>query len=119
MQPALTLPETPAEFFDKAGPLTPSLDDKRRFPRFYFRSVAEATIYPLRADQEPAHCYVLTRDLSRSGIGLVHTAQLFPGQRIDLTLNGQEPKRVEVVWCKRQSKDSYFIGCQFSTSNES
>src|SRR2546423_1452367 len=39
--------ESADEFFSKAGPMPPVFDDGRRYPRFYFRTCAEATIYPI------------------------------------------------------------------------
>ncbi len=90
-----------------------SFDDQRRYPRFYFRSCADATIYPLQPGAEPIQCVVVTRDVSRGGIGLLHTAQLFPGQRLDLVLNGELSKTLEVVWCRRVADNSYSVGCRF------
>jgi hypothetical protein len=104
--------QPPPDFFDRSGPLPPSFDDVRRFPRFYCRSITEATIHPLRKGQAPTTCTILTRDLSRSGLSLVHEKQLFPGQLVELKLNGQ-PRQLEVVWCKRQELGSYLIGCRF------
>jgi hypothetical protein len=103
------------DFFEKQGPLPTALNEVRRFPRFYFRSCAEATIYPLGGRQapEPAQCFVLTCDLSRSGISLLHNRQLFPGQRIDIILSGQPPRPVEVVWCRRLAPGRYAVGCRF------
>src|SRR5262245_55389068 len=98
------LEEPPAEFFAKTGPLPASFDEIRRHPRFYFRSCAEATIQPLSKRGNapaPTTCFVRTRDLSRSGMSLLHNAQLFPGQRIDIILNGESPRALEVVWCQR------------------
>ena len=106
-------PESIEEFFNKSGMLPVSFDDARRFPRFYFRSVAEATIHPVGKQQEPSHCFLLTRDLSRSGLNLLHNAQLFPGQRLEITLDGREPRPIIVVWCKRQSPGNYLVGCKF------
>lgn len=106
-------PESIEQFFNKAGPLPVSFEDVRRHPRFYFRTVAEAAIYPIGRTKEPAECFLLTRDLSRSGLSLLHNAQLFPGQRLEITLNGQEPRPIVVVWCKRQAPDMYIVGCKF------
>lgn len=106
-------PESIEEYFNKSGPLPISFDDVRRFPRFYFRSVAEATIHPIGKKQEPLQCFLLTRDLSRSGLSLLHNAQLFPQQRLEITLDGQAPRPIVVVWCKRQSPGSYLVGCKF------
>jgi hypothetical protein len=45
------------EFFEKSGPLPITLDDVRRFPRFYFRSCAEVTIHPLRQANHPLNAW--------------------------------------------------------------
>ena len=107
--------ESDQEFFELSGPIPTVWNDNRRFPRFYFRSCAEAIIYPLRGDDAPAptQCFLLTRDLSRGGVSLVHCRQLFPGQRVDVLLNGEPPRQVEVVWCRRWTHNRYVIGCRF------
>src|SRR4051794_40702223 len=102
--------ETGRDFFDKRGPLPLSLEEVRQFPRFYFRLETEAVIYPLFPAEKPRHSTVLTCDLSRSGLKIKHHTQLFPGQQIDLML-GDQPRRVEVVWCRRQKYRDYEIGC--------
>jgi hypothetical protein len=92
--------------------------DQRRFPRFYFRSCADATIYPLAPGAEALKCVVVTRDVSRGGMGLLHTEQLFPGQRIELVLNGSVVKTLEVVWCRRLADRSYSVGCRFKEAEQ-
>jgi hypothetical protein len=109
--------ETVAEFFAKTGELPRDLSDLRRFPRFYFRSCAEATIHP-PGGGPPTRCFLLTRDLSRCGVCLVHTQQLYPAQRMELVLNGQPPRLVEVVWCRRWIDGRYFAGCRFVKEEE-
>jgi hypothetical protein len=115
--------ESDHEFFELSGPLPTSWDEHRRYPRFYFRSCAEAIIHPLRGEKDPnaPPCFVLTRDLSRGGMSLVHTEQLFPGQRLEIILNGQAPRMLEVVWCRRWNDGRYIVGCRFvatSTTSE-
>ena len=105
--------ESADEFFGNSGSMPRVFHDQRRFPRFYLRACADATIYPLEPDAEPMKCVMVTRDVSRGGMGLLHTAQLFPGQRIDLVLNGTINKLLEVVWCRRVAENSYSIGCRF------
>jgi hypothetical protein len=115
-QPATSaMVETIDDFFAKEGPMPTSFEEARRFPRFYFRTCAEAIIYPLfsREAPTPAQCFVLTCDLSRSGLSLLHNKQLFPGQRIDIILNGEPPRLLEVVWCRRLADQRYAIGCRF------
>jgi hypothetical protein len=110
-----SLVEGPDDFFERQGPLPTALNEVRRFPRFYFRSCAQATIYALggRKTPEPAQCFVLTCDLSRSGLSLLHKQQVFPGQRINIILNGQPPRPLEVIWCRRLAPGRYAVGCRF------
>jgi hypothetical protein len=116
-----SLVESVDDFFGKGGPLPTSFNDVRRFPRFYFRTCAEAIIYPFCDRQSPApvQCFVLTCDLSRSGLSLLHSKQLFPGQRVDIILNGEPPRLVEVVWCRRLANHRYAVGCRFRKANKS
>jgi len=109
--------ESDADFFAKAGPLPTAWDDSRRFPRFYYRAQVQATIHPFRgAPQPPVQCSVLTRDLSRGGLNIMHSDQLFPGQRIELVLLDGVRRLVEVCWCRRLGKGSYSVGCRFLPS---
>jgi hypothetical protein len=110
--------EPAVEFFTKAGPLPPAWAERRRHPRFYFRACAEAKIYPFGPqDAPPKQCFVVTRDLSRGGVGIVHGEQLFPGQRIDLVINCVS-RSVVVVWCRRLVDQRYTAGCRFIKADE-
>jgi PilZ domain-containing protein len=110
-----TTGESIEEFFSKSGPLPPAFDEDRRFPRFYFRTCAEAMIFPINKKQEApaAPLFVVTSDLSRAGVSIIHVAQLFPGQRLTLILNGQPPRPAEVVWCRKWDQGRYLVGCRF------
>jgi len=107
--------ESAEAFFQKAGPLPTGPDDIRRFPRHYFRSTAKATIYPPPGSGEagPVLRFVLTRDLSRSGIGILVAEPLLPGQRLEIALSGQMRRWVEVMWCRRLSDEEHLCGCKF------
>jgi len=117
--PASQFVETDHEFFELTGPLPTAWNDHRRFPRFYYRSCAEAIIHPLRSSKNATRCpcFLLTRDLSRGGLSIIHTEQLFPGQRLEVILNGEAPRLVEVVWCRRSSHNRYAVGCRFLGSS--
>jgi len=111
--------ETDHEFFELSGPMPTAWKENRRHPRFYYRACAEAIIHPLgkrEGGPEATQCFLLTRDLSRGGVGLVHVQQLFPGQRIDVILNGEAPRQVEVVWCRRWTHNRYVAGCRFTAA---
>src|SRR5206468_9676425 len=81
----------------------------------YYRSCAEAIIHPLRSSKNATRCqcFLLTRDLSRGGLSIIHTEQLFPGQKLEVILNAESPRLVEVVWCRRWSHNRYAVGCRF------
>ena len=107
--------ESDADFFAKAGPLPTAWDEARRFPRFYYRARVQAVIHPFRgAPQPPVQCSLLARDLSRGGMNLLYTEQLYPGQRIDLTLIDGVQRTVEVCWCRRVAHRCYSVGCRFA-----
>lgn len=112
--------ESDHEFFELSGPMPTAWDEHRRFPRFFFRSCAEAIIYPLRSEKSSSvrTQFILTRDLSRGGMSIIHTEQLFPGQRLEVILNCESPRLLEVVWCRRWSHGRYCIGCRFISSGE-
>jgi PilZ domain len=109
------LVESVDDFFAKAGPLPASMEDLRRHPRFYYRACAEATIHPLGPirQKSEAQCFLVTRDLSRGGLSLMHNEQLFPGQRLDIVLNGEPSRPAVVVWCRRVAAKRYLAGCRF------
>ncbi len=107
--------ESEHEFFASGGPLPSSWDDGRLFPRFHFRACVDALVYPPAGDpsQEPQHCQVLTRDISRGGMNILHKAQLFPGQFADVVLHDGQQRRLEIMWCRRLGAGCYTAGCRF------
>lgn len=112
--------ESDNEFFAKAGPLPAHWDDGRRHPRFYYRSRMQALIYPAKdgPSAPPTACVMLTRDLSRGGINVLHTEQLFPGQRIDIKLADGVARSVRISWCRRIANRCYSAGGQFVRSDD-
>jgi hypothetical protein len=106
-------------FFTKTGPLPTKFDEVRRFPRFYYRTCAEITVYPVDPFvQEPeAKAVVLTSDLSRGGVSVLHNAPLVQGQRVEIALNGQPPRPMEVMWSHLLADGRYGIGCRFVAAN--
>jgi hypothetical protein len=88
--------------------------DSRVFPRFAFRGRAKAVVFPLEGHLggEPQESEVLTTDVSRGGLSLLHRKQLYPGQQILLVLDGAN-RLVEVCWCCRVWAGLYSAGCRF------
>jgi hypothetical protein len=111
--------ETDPAFFAKSGPLPTAFEEERRFPRFYYRARLQAAIYPLGASgQPPAACSLLARDLSRGGMNLIHSEQVYPGQRIDVALTDGSLRSLEVTWCRRLDNQCYTLGCRFIKTAE-
>jgi hypothetical protein len=92
----------------------PTRGDCRQFPRFYFRTLATATIHPVPGvGSETLECYVLTRDLSRCGVSFLHPKRLSSGQRIDLAFEDGRELIVSVKRMQRLAPRCYLIGCKF------
>lgn len=103
------------EFFTKTGPLPLRWSDVRRFPRFYLRGQATACIQRPRAKPESrgTTVEVLTSDVSRGGLGLICSEQLFPEQRLQVEMASRSPYDLKVVWCRRLGPSRYAVGCVF------
>ena len=98
-----------------AGVVFPvSKAEVRKHPRYYFRTLATATIHAGDgSDKESQECFVLTRDLSRGGVSFLHPARLAVGQRVDLTFEDGRELLVAVLWVRRLSTRCFWIGCNF------
>ncbi len=115
----LTAVESEHEFNVQHGPSPAEASaDDRQFPRSPFQTCLQAVVFRPpgeMADGEDsgASCQLLTRDISRSGLSLLHKQQLFPGQKIDVVLTDGQERRLEVIWCRRLGIGCYSAGCRF------
>jgi len=105
------------EFFARTGPKPIPPDDVRRHPRFYYRTCAQVTVYPIRKGDAPTQTFVRTQDLSRSGFSMILATQVFPGQRLEVVLDGRPPMYAVVAWCHRLPDKHYSVGCRFTDGN--
>jgi len=92
----------------------PAPGEDRSFPRYSFRGRARAIVFPMRQEAEPLDCEVMTTDVSRGGLSLLHRKQLYPGQQILLVLN-DTTSLVEVRWCCRAWAGLFAAGCSFAS----
>ena len=78
----------PVDFFDKQGPVGTHWEDARQFPRFYLRTAAamevESTLPAMPRLRQKCRVYV--SDVSKVSIALLHSQQLYPGERLQLML---------------------------------
>ena len=86
----------------------------REFARIPFHGRAAAVIFPPPSapQREPLESEVLTTDISRGGLSLLHQSELFPGQQVLLQLS-QQNRTVEVCWCCQVWPDLYIAGCRY------
>jgi hypothetical protein len=92
----------------------PDAGDARAYPRYSFRGRARAVVFPPHGshETEPHEYEVITTDVSRGGLSLLHRAQLYPGQQVLLVLRGAN-RLIEVTWCCRVWPGLYSAGCKF------
>ena len=103
---AVRLPaEIQESFFAQEGMTPTHFDERRRFPRFYFRDKAII-------ERDGQQFGVYTADLSRVGILLLHSQQLLPCEAIRLLLPSGKVMDLTVRRCRRQGKLCYECGCQ-------
>jgi hypothetical protein len=107
----VVLPAEWGDFFQRRGPLAPREDETRRFVRQHFptRALMELATSLVAIPREYAKYVVLMKDISRQGACFLHIAQLFPGERVELTLStGRIP--YTVMRCRRYNDCCYEVG---------
>ena len=111
----LELPAAWSDFFDRRGSTPASLEENRRFPRSYLLGVA-ALAYrqslPTLPRAETWHA-VYTKDVSRGGIGFLHSEPLYPMEQMNLALPDGKSLIIEVVRCRRVQRRCFEIGAVF------
>jgi hypothetical protein len=97
----------------------PPSDARRRFVRTAFtrRAVLELGQSMPSIERAPGCFVILTRDLSRSGIGFLHAFELYPGERVKLWLP-TGPVASEVARCRRHDARCYEVGVRFARASD-
>lgn len=101
-----TLRNLPVAAFDDAPD---TRRGERRHPFF-----TPVTLHRERTPNKPL--YAFSRDLSPSGIGLLHHVPLDPGETyaIDFKYRGRQLEaQAEVLWCTEAGEGWYLSGCRF------
>jgi hypothetical protein len=86
--------------------------EKRAHPRLPFRARANAVILPTSSGVESAEWEVMTTDISRGGVSLLHRQELREGQQVLLVLN-RAHRFIEVCWCCKVWPGLFAVGCRF------
>ena len=68
--------ESEHEFLAPAAPISGEWGESRRFPRYECRSCIDVVVHPPANEpsQQSQACQVLTRDISRGGMNILHKA---------------------------------------------
>lgn len=111
----LQIPDSHQHLLAKTGPTPPHAGDGRRFARRY--AIAKAVLeyqpsLPALKRENEKHC-VLVLDLSRGGLRFFHSEQVFPGERLIVTLTEDKRLPIEIAWCQRVSPQCYQVGARF------
>ena len=112
----LQIPDSHRWQLSKVGPTPPHEGDQRRFVRHY--AVNKAMLecrqsLPALPRKGEKHV-VMVLDLSRGGVRMFHSEQLFPGERLFLTLAKEKRLPVEIAWCQKVGPQCYQVGARFS-----
>lgn len=98
------------------SPVPPSNGaSQRESVRTPFHGRAAAVIFPPPStpQAEPIETEVVTTDISRGGLSILHRHELHPGQLVLLQLS-QGSCTIEVCWCCQVWSGLYIAGCQFA-----
>ena len=114
----IELPYDEDEFFAKSGPMPAVFDDRRQFPRFYYRHQAILkTLSTLPAFPRTSRVKsVYTRDISKHGVGFLFDEQLYPKEVCQLILPDVCTRNIEVTSCRRVRGNCFEIGAQFTVA---
>ncbi len=112
------LPEKLRKDLEKTGAGQVPNDDVRRHRRVHCRGekyrAGLGLMQSLPALQRETAWYgVYTNDISKEGCGFLHSAILYPGERLRLVLLTGVELAIEVAWCRRLDRNCYSIGAEF------
>ena len=109
------------EELERTGAVPVPCDDARRHRRIYCRGEKHRAAIEVRQTlpllpRETTWQSVYTSDFSRQGCGFIHSAILYPGEKVRMILLTGVERLVEVAWCRRLDKYCYAVGGGFAGS---
>lgn len=116
----IDLPVAWRNFFDESGAMPTCVGDTRRFPRFYARGKgALESRQSLPGKLRPVQWRgIYTKNVSREGLGFLHSEQLFPRERMRVLLADGVPREIEIACCRRIQRRCYEIGARFIVADQ-
>jgi hypothetical protein len=111
----VVLPPEWHDYFQRRGPQIWQGDEIRRYVRSHFPipALMEVTTTLPAIPREPARHVVLMKNISRQGSSFLHADQLYPGERVELTLPTGRLAYL-VVRCVRYNERCFEIGTELA-----
>lgn len=111
LQLLVKLPPHMSKFFEEAGYLETVLGELRTQARLRVRceTEIESDFVPPFLGIKKRRAKVLTKDLSRSGLGILTHEQLWPGETFWIALHGRR-LHVRVVRCRKLADACFEVG---------
>ncbi len=110
-------PETRADF-ERIGPASTYPDEKRQIMRVYCGGAAfpgalqyRQSLSAITRHEGWHRVYVV--NLSKRGLGFLHSEQLFPGERMRIVLLTGDCRTVEIAWCRCLGASCFRMGAMF------
>ena len=113
----VVLPAEWTDFFERRGPQLHYGEDSRRFIRTHFPAKALMELGATHASipREFERHVVLMKDISRGGVGFLHSAQLYPNERVALVFPTGRRSYI-VMRCLRHNDLCFEIGAELAAS---
>jgi hypothetical protein len=109
------LPPQLKENFQRKGPMAGVDDERRRFPRIYCRGernragLQYQSSFP-KLPRDPSWHNVYLTNISRGGVGFLHSEPLYPCEQMRLLLPTGRTMNIEIIDCRRLHNRCYEIG---------
>jgi hypothetical protein len=117
------LPDDLRNNFEKHGVMPFNENDRRRYPRVFCRSRRNRAGLEYRITfpslvREPAWHSVYVTNVSRDGIGFLHSEALYPRESLRLLLLNGQLATIEIVNCRRLGPRCFEVGAQVFSGRE-
>jgi len=110
--------------FERTGPVPACPNDGRQSHRVYWRGAEftaaleyQQTLPAVPRCQGWHRVYIV--DISKRGISLLHSEQLFPGERMRTLLVTGDHRTVQIAWCRRLGDRCFRVGARFVKTGKS
>jgi hypothetical protein len=114
----VVLPDFLRVDFERRGFATTSHAERRRYPRYRLQGHAHRAALRYAPSlpalkRPPMVAGVFTTNISRGGVGFLHSEQMYPQERAEFVLPTGVGRVIEVAWCRRLGPRCFEVGARF------